>query len=79
LPEKHMAGKLKPLDVEREDKPGGYPDGDDLYLIAAGPAPRGFVSLCYVLAYPECQLRYGPAIWTWHFASPCTCVTWWKA
>jgi hypothetical protein len=28
-----MAGKLKPLDVERETKPGKYADGDGLYLI----------------------------------------------
>jgi hypothetical protein len=27
-----MAGKLKPLDVERETRPGKYPDGDGLYL-----------------------------------------------
>ena len=27
-----MAGKLKPLDVERENKPGKYADGDGLYL-----------------------------------------------
>ena len=25
-----MAGKLKPLDVERETRPGKYPDGDGL-------------------------------------------------
>ena len=28
-----MAGKLKPLDVERETRPGRYSDGDGLYLI----------------------------------------------
>jgi len=27
-----MAGKLKPLEVERETKPGKYADGDGLYL-----------------------------------------------
>jgi hypothetical protein len=31
-----MAGKLKPLDVERETKPGKYADGDGLYLIVTG-------------------------------------------
>ena len=31
-----MAGKLKPLDVERETRPGKYPDGDGLYLIVEG-------------------------------------------
>jgi hypothetical protein len=31
-----MAGKLKPLDVERETRPGKYPDGDGLYLVVAG-------------------------------------------
>jgi hypothetical protein len=28
-----MAGKLKPLDVARETRPGKYADGDDLCLI----------------------------------------------
>ena len=27
---KHLAGKLKPLDVERETRPGKYADGDGL-------------------------------------------------
>jgi hypothetical protein len=31
-----MAGKLKPLDIQREEKPGKYADGDSLYLIVAG-------------------------------------------
>jgi integrase len=31
-----MAGRLKPLDVERETKPGKYADGDGLYLIVTG-------------------------------------------
>jgi hypothetical protein len=26
-----MAGKLKPLDIQREEKPGKYADGDGLY------------------------------------------------
>src|SRR5260370_34187890 len=30
-----MTGKLKPLDIERETRPGKYPDGDGLYLVAA--------------------------------------------
>jgi hypothetical protein len=30
-----MPGKLKPLDVERETRPGKYPDGDGLYLVVA--------------------------------------------
>jgi len=29
-PEEHMAGRLKPFDVEREEKPGKYVDGDGL-------------------------------------------------
>jgi hypothetical protein len=33
-----MAGRLKPLDVEREEKLGKYTDGDGLYLIVAAPA-----------------------------------------
>jgi hypothetical protein len=32
-----MAGKLKPLEVERQITPGKYPDGDGLYLVVAGP------------------------------------------
>jgi hypothetical protein len=31
-----MAGKLKPLDVERKEKPGKYADGGGLYLVVAG-------------------------------------------
>jgi hypothetical protein len=31
-----MAGKLKPLDVERKTKLGKYADGDGLYLIVTG-------------------------------------------
>jgi integrase len=34
--EDDMAGKLKPLDVERETKPGKYADGGGLYLIVTG-------------------------------------------
>ena len=37
-----MAGRLKPLDVERETKPGKYADGDGLYLIVAGPASKNW-------------------------------------
>ena len=37
-----MAGKLKPLDVEREVKPGKYADGDGLYLIVAGPTSKNW-------------------------------------
>lgn len=35
-----MAGRLKPLDVERETKPGKYADGDGLYLIVTGSAAK---------------------------------------
>ncbi|WP_347341665.1 tyrosine-type recombinase/integrase [Bradyrhizobium uaiense] len=35
-------GKLKPLDVERETKPGKYADGDGLYLIVTGPAAKSW-------------------------------------
>jgi integrase len=37
-----MAGKLKPLDVEREQKPGRYPDGDGLYLIVASATAKNW-------------------------------------
>lgn len=37
-----MAGKLKPLDVERETKPGKYADGGGLYLIVAGPTSKNW-------------------------------------
>jgi len=36
----HMAGKLKPLDVARETRPGKYPDGDGLYLIVASATSK---------------------------------------
>ena len=35
-----MAGKLKPLHVERETKPGKYADGEGLYLIVTGADAR---------------------------------------
>ncbi|GIQ71976.1 Arm DNA-binding domain-containing protein [Bradyrhizobium sp. RD5-C2] len=35
-----MAGKLKPLDVERETKRGKYGDGGGPYLIVNGPAAK---------------------------------------
>ncbi len=37
-----MAGKLKPLDVEREGKPGKYADGDGLYLIVASATSKNW-------------------------------------
>ncbi|WP_198400335.1 DUF4102 domain-containing protein [Bradyrhizobium pachyrhizi] len=37
-----MAGKLKPLDIERETKPGKYTDSDGLYLIVTGPAAKSW-------------------------------------
>jgi integrase len=37
-----MAGKLKPLDIERETRPGKYPDGDGLYLIVASATSKNW-------------------------------------
>jgi integrase len=37
-----MAGKLKPLDIQREEKPGKYADGDGLYLIVTGPTSKNW-------------------------------------
>ena len=37
-----MAGKLKPLDVERETKPNKYPDGGGLYLIVASATSKNW-------------------------------------
>jgi hypothetical protein len=37
-----MAGKLKPLEVDRQVTPGKYPDGDGLYLVVAGPTSRNW-------------------------------------
>ena len=37
-----MAGKLKPLDVERETRPGKYPDGDGLYLVVASATSKNW-------------------------------------
>jgi integrase len=37
-----MAGRLKPLAVERETKPGKYADGDGLYLIVNGPTSKNW-------------------------------------
>ena len=38
-----MAGKLKPLDVERETRPGRYFDGDGLYLVVKGATSRNWI------------------------------------
>ncbi len=38
-----MAGKLKPLDVERETRPGKYSDGDGLYLIVKGATSKNWI------------------------------------
>jgi integrase len=38
----NLAGKLKPLVVERQISPGKYPDGDGLYLVVAGPTSRNW-------------------------------------
>src|SRR6185369_8334337 len=37
-----MPGKLKPLDVEREIRPGKYPDGDGLYLVVASATSKNW-------------------------------------
>ncbi|WP_347343391.1 Arm DNA-binding domain-containing protein [Bradyrhizobium japonicum] len=37
-----MAGRLKPLDVERLIKPGKYADGGGLYLIVTGPTSKSW-------------------------------------
>jgi hypothetical protein len=37
-----MPGKLKPLDVERETRPGKYPDGDGLYPVVASPTSKNW-------------------------------------
>jgi integrase len=37
-----MAGKLKPLDVQRETRPGKYADGDGLYLVVAGATSKNW-------------------------------------
>jgi integrase len=37
-----MVGKLKPLDVERETRPGKYSDGDGLYLVVASATSKNW-------------------------------------
>ena len=37
-----MAGKLKPLDVERKMNAGKFADGDGLYLIVTGPGAKNW-------------------------------------
>ena len=37
-----MAGKLKPLDIERETRPGKYADSEGLYLIVAGATSKNW-------------------------------------
>lgn len=38
-----MAGQLRPLDVERETRPGKYFDGDGLYLVVKGATSRNWI------------------------------------
>src|SRR5579863_8662626 len=38
-----MSGKLKPLDVQRETRPGKYGDGDGLYLIVKGATSKNWI------------------------------------
>jgi hypothetical protein len=38
-----MAGRLKPLDIERETRPGKYADGDGLYLIVKGVTSKNWI------------------------------------
>src|ERR1700687_4008396 len=38
-----MAVKLRPLDVERETRPGKYFDGDGLYLVVKGATSRNWI------------------------------------
>jgi hypothetical protein len=37
-----MAGRLKTLDVERQNKPGKYADGEGLCLIVTGPTSKSW-------------------------------------
>jgi integrase len=37
-----MSGKLKPLEVGRETRPGKYPDGDGLYLVVASATSKNW-------------------------------------
>ncbi|WP_430648732.1 Arm DNA-binding domain-containing protein [Bradyrhizobium neotropicale] len=39
-----MAGRLKPLDLERQTRLGKYADGDGLYLIVTGPTSKSWSS-----------------------------------
>ena len=51
-----MAGKLKPLDIPREEKPGKYADGDGLYLIVTSPTSKNW---SYRYWYKGKQRWYG--------------------
>ena len=37
-----MTGRLKPLEVERQNKPGKYADGGGLYLIVTGSISKSW-------------------------------------
>ena len=43
---RHMAGRLKPLEVQREERPGKYADGDGLYLIVASATASAHSRMC---------------------------------
>jgi hypothetical protein len=40
---KHMAGKLKLLDVERETQPGKHADGNGLCLVVKGATSKHWI------------------------------------
>ena len=40
-----MAGRLKPLEIERLVAPGKYADGDGLYLVVNGPSAQLVISI----------------------------------
>jgi Arm domain-containing DNA-binding protein len=56
-----MAGRLKPLQAEREEEPGKYADGDGLYLVVAGPTSKNW-SYRYRAA---ASFRYLPVSYKW--------------
>lgn len=59
-----MTGRLKPLEVERQNKPGKYADGGGLYLIVTGSTSKS-----WSYRYPLLQTRTTKALVSLQFSA----------
>ena len=80
-----MAGRLKPLDVERQNKPGKYADGEGIYIVQerrnAREEAKAVETEAVLSTFEECEEAYIRANWSswsekhrdqWHLPSSVT-------